>query len=86
MKSFKGVAQITDEGIKKHFKSTEPYKAIFEYVWNGFDAKATNVNINIIRNELGGLESISIMDDGDGIDLENMCNRDGSVNLNNSYK
>lgn len=33
MKSFKGVAQITDEGIKKHFKSTEPYKAIFEYVW-----------------------------------------------------
>lgn len=73
MKSFKGVAQITDEGIKKHFKSTEPYKAIFEYVWNGFDAKASNVNINIIRNELDGLESISIMDDGEGIDLENMC-------------
>lgn len=74
MINFQGKAQITDEGIKKHFKSTEPYKAIFEYVWNGFDAKATNVHINIIRNELGGLESISITDDGDGIDLENMCN------------
>ncbi|MCL6246397.1 ATP-binding protein [Acinetobacter sp. ANC 4945] len=74
MSKFQGKAQITDEGIKKHFKSTEPYKAIFEYVWNGFDAKASNVHINIIRNDFGGLATISIIDDGDGIDLENRCN------------
>ena len=25
------------EGIKKHFKSLEPWKAVSELVWNGFD-------------------------------------------------
>ena len=27
MQNFSGIAQITDDGIKKHFKNMEPYKA-----------------------------------------------------------
>lgn len=72
MKNFNGTAQITDEGIKKHFKSMDPYKAIFEYVWNGFDA-----------NALDTLESITIHDDGDGIDLSNLCNSFEKFNESN---
>lgn len=74
MQNFSGIAQITDDGIKKHFKNMEPYKAIFELVWNGFDARASNVNIRLLKNALGTVESISICDDGDGIDLLNLDN------------
>lgn len=83
MQNFNGTAQITDEGIKKHFKSMDPYRAIFEFVWNGFDAKANNVYINLHKNELFTLESISILDDGDGIDLSNLSNSFEKFNESN---
>ena len=71
---FSGSAQITDEGIKKHFKNYEPLQAIFELVWNGFDAGADEVRINIIENDLDGLESVTILDNGEGIDVRNLKN------------
>lgn len=72
--TFSGSAQITDEGIKKHFKSFEPIQAIFELVWNGLDANANSVEIKIIRNGVGGLEEVLVIDDGDGIDVNNLEN------------
>lgn len=69
--SFSGSAQITDEGIKKHFKNYEPIKVIFELVWNGLDAGAGNVRIKIEHNDLGGLNAVSVFDDGEGIDAKN---------------
>lgn len=74
MTIIKGKTHITNEGIKKHFNSKEPFKSIFEYVWNGFDAKANNVKINLIKNEANGLDYITILDDGHGIDISNLCN------------
>lgn len=72
--------KITDHGIKQHFKTTEPEKAIFELVWNGFDAKAKNVDISLKHNDLGGIDSISILDDGVGIDVDNIANNFGKFN------
>ncbi len=69
---FSGSAQITDEGIKKHFKSYEPVQAIFELVWNGLDAGATEVKVNIIENDLDGIESVTVIDNGEGIDVKNV--------------
>lgn len=73
MTSFKfaGSAEITGEGIKKHFNRFEPWQAIFELVWNGFDARASSVKIAVVDNEMGGVASISIHDDGDGVDFKN---------------
>jgi len=81
---FSGSAQITDEGIKKHFKSYEPIKAIFELVWNGLDAEASKVNINIKRNGLDGLKKIEICDDGEGFDIKNA--KDNFEKFNDSDK
>ena len=72
--TFNGSAQITDEGIKKHFKSFEPVQAINELVWNGLDANANTVKVRITHNDMEGLESISIFDDGDGIDIKDLKN------------
>ncbi|MGZ8174845.1 MULTISPECIES: ATP-binding protein [Methylobacter] len=72
--AFSGSAEITDEGIKKHFHSYDPIKALFELIWNGLDANAHKVDVIIRRNDIGGLESITILDDGDGIDIKNIKN------------
>lgn len=74
MNSFHGKAEITDEGVKKHFKNFEPSSALFELVWNGLDANARDVYISMGFNNMDGLESISIVDNGDGIDLLNLKN------------
>ncbi|PJE54125.1 ATP-binding protein [Marinomonas sp. BSi20584] len=74
MNKFKGTAEITDEGVKKHFKNFEPANAIFEYVWNGFDANAQSVDIKTIFNNMDGLETVEVFDNGDGIDLNSLKN------------
>jgi DNA mismatch repair ATPase MutL len=48
--------------------STRDYvKALAEFVWNALDADATTVSVELVRNALGGLESIVIRDSGTGI-------------------
>lgn len=48
---------------------TEDYKQAFvEYIWNGFDAGATEINISYVQaNDLGALESVCISDNGKGV-------------------
>jgi hypothetical protein len=48
--------------------STRDYvKAIGEFVWNALDADANKVSVDLVRNPLGGLDSIIIRDNGTGI-------------------
>ena len=75
-----GTAEINDEGIKKLFKNTEPWEAIFQLAWNGFDANAKNVSIIVTENELSRAESVTVLDDGDGIDVNNIDNNFGRFN------
>jgi len=59
--------QLTTEGIRKHLGATTPEQAIAEYIWNGLDARAKNITVDQVLNEAGGIEEITIHDDGDGI-------------------
>ena len=70
-KKISKVVEITSEAIKKKFQNAEPEKAIFELTWNGLDAGANLIEINIERNDLDGLELITIFDNGSGIDFSN---------------
>lgn len=63
-----GTTEIGNEGIKKHFKSIELWQPIFELVWNGFDAKATKVEVELIHNSMDALQKINVFDNGEGID------------------
>ena len=60
-------------GIKKDYKD-----AIMEYIWNGFDADATRVDLTYSTNELGGISEIRICDNGTGINFENIENTFGA--------
>ncbi|MDL2318441.1 ATP-binding protein, partial [Eubacteriales bacterium OttesenSCG-928-A19] len=59
---------ISSDGTKNSLKKYKALGSISEYVWNGFDAQATEVCINIKQNALDSmLEQISIHDNGSGI-------------------
>lgn len=77
---FSGTTEITTEGIKKHFRTIEPIQAVFELVWNGFDAKASQVSVVIAYNELGTPATITVSDDGEGIDFKNYEHNFGRFN------
>ncbi|MCQ2171324.1 MAG: ATP-binding protein [Bacteroidales bacterium] len=58
---------------------TDDYrKAIAEYIWNGFDAGATCVEIRYHANKLGGVDDLWIIDNGNGIDYETLPNTFGA--------
>lgn len=71
---------ITDSGIKKHFKKIDPWQPIFELAWNGFDAEASSVKISYAANDIGGLEQLSILDNGKGIDFRRSEENFGKFN------
>ena len=64
--------QIGIEGIKKLLKNVSFTRAITEYVWNGIDAGANQIDITIDYNEGGMLKTLSIKDDGSGIDYDQL--------------
>ncbi len=62
--------EVKTKGIKNRLKSVKPYKAIAEYIWNGFDAKADTIEINYETDPLGTVTDLEIKDNGDGIAYE----------------
>ncbi|MGB0894183.1 MAG: ATP-binding protein [Parashewanella sp.] len=64
-------AEITNASIQKRFSSFTPSQMIAEYIWNGLDAEATRIDVVLNNNQLGGIESIEIHDNGKGIDFSN---------------
>lgn len=59
---------ITSIGIKNSLKRYKSLQALAEYVWNGFDAHASRVDITIYNNDLDGTGMIVVKDNGTGID------------------
>ncbi|WP_028550717.1 ATP-binding protein [Paenibacillus sp. UNC451MF] len=62
--------RITSKGIEKTLRKFNYLQAISEYIWNGFDACATVVDVQLQRNPLGGIDQITIADNGYGIDRD----------------
>lgn len=66
---------ITTEGIQKNLKNYKPMDALCEYIWNGFDAHADTIHLNLHTNEFGLINMISIIDNGTGIGYEDLNNK-----------
>ena len=62
-------AVVTPNGIKELLKSYDWVKSLCEYIWNGFDANASYVDLSFKANEspLDTVFEIVISDNGDGI-------------------
>ena len=63
--------QISNQGIKKALKRISVEEAIAEYIWNGFDAQATSVELSFKTNgPFGQVDTLTITDNGTGIPAE----------------
>ena len=63
----RNTTRITNASIESAGLPKVPKQVIAEYIWNGFDAKASSISIDISSNILGFIEQIRISDDGEGI-------------------
>jgi hypothetical protein len=63
--------EIGTTGVKEALKRHTLQSAIAEFVWNGFDAEASFVDIQYVSNEIGYISSLKITDDGSGINSIN---------------
>lgn len=63
---------LGSNGIKKVLKGFSPVEAVAEYIWNGYDANATIVDVQIDTNSIEGVNSITISDNGSGIAYETL--------------
>jgi hypothetical protein len=60
--------KVADDHLQKIFKNIkDPSKGVAELVWNSLDADATEVDIELTLNAIGGVETIIIKDNGHGI-------------------
>lgn len=64
--------ELEASGIKRALKKFDTENAIAQYIWNGFDAKATRVYIEFIKNEFDEISSICIKDNGTGINYNEL--------------
>ena len=69
--------EITSTGIRRILNRFTPEKAIAEFVWNGFDAKATVIKIDFVvdNEELDTFKEIRILDNGIGINYEELSEK-----------
>jgi len=64
--------QITTPGIKKALRQYNYKQSIAEYMWNGFDAQASDVDLYVRANEIGTISEFAISDNGYGIPYEQL--------------
>lgn len=69
---------IETSGITKDYR-----EALCEYIWNGFEANAVTVAVSFDSNELEGVESVCVQDDGDGICYETIDDTFGAFLASN---
>ena len=80
--------KLNDDFMKRVLSVRKPVLALSELIWNGLDADATQVQVHLVHNELGGLEKILVEDDGHGFSFaeadEAFSNLGGSKKRNQS--
>lgn len=60
--------QISNEGIRKALKKISMEEAVAEYIWNGFDAQATSVELSYeTEGPFGRVTTLTVTDNGTGI-------------------
>ena len=66
--------KINEQSIRTELNSfkDKPYDCLFEYIWNSFDAEATEVKIDfeIPKERIGYVNNVKISDNGKGWDFD----------------
>ena len=63
---------LASGSIKAAGLPQDPIQVLVEYIWNGFEAGATEVSIDFRQNEMETIDTIVIKDNGKGIDYQKL--------------
>jgi hypothetical protein len=77
-------AEVQNDHLEKLASARNPILAVAELVWNALDADASQVSVNLIRNNLEDIEAIRVVDNGHGI--EHLEALDAFKKLGSSWK
>jgi hypothetical protein len=58
--------EIQQDFLERQAKAT-PVAAVAELIWNGLDADATRIDVDLEQDGLGGIAKVVVSDNGDGI-------------------
>lgn len=73
METARESVEITPRGIRKVLNKYTPQRAIAEYIWNGYDAHAKDVWVNIVYEKtFDSIVKVTVRDNGDGIVYEQL--------------
>ncbi len=61
--------EIQPDFLERQTKA-QPVAALAELIWNALDADATEVNVDLVSDKVGGMSKIIVSDNGHGIDLD----------------
>lgn len=64
----KRVSVSVQNDYLERMSKTRPINAVAELVWNALDADADKIKIKLFENEMGGLEKLTVTDNGHGLD------------------
>ncbi len=59
--------QVQDDHLERIAQTRKPILALAELIWNAVDADATQIDVNLIDDDLNGLKAIKVADNGHGI-------------------
>ena len=60
--------QVQDDHVERISQTKKPILALAELIWNALDADADRVDITTENDGLGGIQAISVSDDGHGME------------------
>jgi hypothetical protein len=58
--------QINSDYLQRLASSSSPLLSIIELIWNSLDADATEVEVVFTRHEIGGIDGVKVIDNGNG--------------------
>ena len=76
--------KVQPDHLERLASAKNPIAAITELIWNSLDADAKDIRVHVDRNDLGGVDSIRIIDDGHGIPYKDV--EPAFENLGGSWK
>src|SRR5713101_4655484 len=76
--------RVQNDYLERMSRVQQPLMAIEELIWNGLDADATRVRVRLHENRIGGLESITVSDNGHGLPFDQAVS--AFENLGGSWK
>lgn len=86
----KSKLEINERSIRTELKSYEnkPYDCLYEYIWNSFDAGATQVSLDydLPENGFGYVKNVTLTDNGKGWDFEDDATTNNFMSSNKIHK